>query len=61
MVEPFEIVSVWPPSVTLLLATPLRVVIVAPVVPEMSNVPAALATLTWLEAAMLPVPPPPER
>jgi len=35
---------------------------VAPaVVPEMSNVPAALATLTWLEAAMLPVPPPPER
>ena len=57
MVEPFEIVSVWLPSVTWLLATPLSVVMVAPaVVPEMSNVPAALATLTWLEVATLPVP-----
>ena len=45
------------PSVTLLLATPLSVVMVAPaVVPEMLNVAAALATLTWLDVAMLPVP-----
>ena len=57
MVEPFAIVSVWLPSVTLLLATPLSVVMVAPaVVPDMSNVPAALAKFTWLDAAMLPVP-----
>ena len=45
------------PSVTLLLATPFSVVIVAPaVVPEMLNVPAAFATFTWLDDAMLPVP-----
>ena len=57
MVEPFEIVSVWVPSVTLLLATLLSVVMVAPaVVPAMLNVPAAAATFTWLDAAMLPVP-----
>ena len=57
MVEPFEIVSVWVPSVTLLLATPLSVLMVAPaVVPAMLNVPAAAATFTWLDAAMLPVP-----
>ena len=50
-------VSVWPPSVTLLLATPLSVAMVAPaVVPAMLNVPAALAKFTWLDAAMLPVP-----
>ena len=50
-------VSVWAPSVTLLLATPLSVVMVAPaVVPAMLNVPAAAAKLTWLDAAMLPVP-----
>ena len=57
MVEPFAIVSVWAPSVTLLLATPLSVLMVAPaVVPAMLNVPAALAKFTWLDAAMLPVP-----
>ena len=45
------------PSVTLLLATPLSVLMVAPaVVPAMLNVPAALAKFTWLDAAMLPVP-----
>ena len=57
MVEPFAIVSVWAPSVTLLLATPLSVLMVAPaVVPAMLNVPAAAAKLIWLDAAMLPVP-----
>ena len=57
MVEPFAIVSVWLPSVTWLLATPLSVMMVAPaLVLEMSNVPAALATLTWLDVATLPVP-----
>jgi hypothetical protein len=39
------------------LATPLSVVMLAPaVVAEISNVPAAFATLTWLDVAMLPVP-----
>ena len=43
-------------SVTLLLATPLSVVMVAPAaVPEMLNMAPALATLTWLDDAMLPV------
>jgi hypothetical protein len=57
VVEPLETVSVWPPSVTWLLATPLSVVMVAPAeLFEMSNVPAALATLTWLEVATLPLP-----
>ena len=57
MVEPFAIVSVWLPSVTWLLATPLSVMMVAPaLVPEMSNVPAAFATFTWLDVATLPVP-----
>jgi len=42
------------PSVTLLLATPLSVVTVAPaVVAEMSNVPTALATFTWLDDATI--------
>jgi len=50
-----EIVSVLAPNVTLLLATPLSVAMVAPaVVAEMLNVPVALATLTWLDVAMLP-------
>jgi hypothetical protein len=37
--------------------TPASVVIVAPkLVPEMSNVPAAFDTFTWLDDAMLPLP-----
>ena len=53
IVEPFEMVSVWPPKLTL--PAPESVLIVAPaVVPEMSNVPAA--TLTRLELERLPVP-----
>jgi hypothetical protein len=52
-----ETVRVWLPSVTWLLVTPLSVVMVAPdEVAEMSKVPAATATLTWLELAILPVP-----
>ena len=57
MVEPFEIVSVRFPNVTWLLRTPLSVVMVAPaVVAEMSNVPTAVVTFTWLDDAMLPLP-----
>ena len=57
MDEPFEIVRVRLPNATWLLATPLSVATIAPdVVAEMSNVPAAFATLTWLDDAMLPVP-----
>jgi hypothetical protein len=55
--EPFEIVRVRLPNATWLLATPLSVATIASdVVAEMSNVPAAFATLTWLYDAMLPVP-----
>jgi hypothetical protein len=56
VVEALEIVNVWLPSVTWLLATPFSDVMLVPVVAEMSKVPAALATLTWLEVATLPDP-----
>jgi hypothetical protein len=55
--DAFDSVSVSAPSMTALLATPESVVIVAPaVVAEISNTPAALATFTPLELAMLPAP-----
>ena len=54
---PAVIVRVCEPRFTLLPATPFSVVIEAPaVVPEISNVAAALVRLTPLDAAMLPVP-----
>ena len=57
MLDAFDKVSVWPPSLTELPATPDSVVTVAPdVVPEISKVAPALATLTPLDDAMLPMP-----
>ena len=54
---PAVIVRVCEPRFTLLLAAPVSVVIEAPaVVPEISNVAAAVVRPTPLDAAMLPVP-----